>query len=318
MKSSPWTIRSLVLLLITLPTAPILWDSVYPSSFAKWLLADAANQYDNGNVEKAQALLHRSYELWPEISQDANFWQQLGRIELSPDSPISDNSTWMTIVRRIREPDQRANAAAEIASLMLERKMYSNALGVLKEFLPAPERRSPRQNNLIAYTRALAKQDLDEAIQEIDLALRQLENESFLDTKAWILYQMERYDEALELIDRSIEMHMETLRSLYAFGPILETMEKILVEQEQSESTAESPTISNSRASIEKEGVGSAHQELTEKFTWGTRLETEYQIMATLRYHRLRILEALHLMDRAREDSRWLEAFSPKPWDSLD
>lgn len=320
MTSSPWTNRLLVLLLIALPMIPIFSDVFYPSSYAKWLLASAANQFDRGDVEKAQRLLRRSYDLWPEIARDANFWQQLGRIELSPDSPVSSDSTWLSIVRKIPEPEQRANAAAEVASLMLERKMYPNALSVLKEFFPAPERRSYRQNNLIAYTRALAKQDLDEALVEVDLALQRVENESFLDTKAWILHQMGRNDEALEVIDRSIEMHMETLRSVSAFAPVLETMEEMLRDSEKSELTTESPSPSQStpRKAIEKEGVGWAHQKLVERFTWSTRMDVEYQIMATLRFHRLRILEALHLTHRAEEDSRWLEAFAPKPWDSLD
>jgi tetratricopeptide (TPR) repeat protein len=318
MLSSLWTNRFLVLLLIALPTIPIFWDVFYPSSYSKWLLANAANQYDKGEVEQAQRLLRRSYDLWPEIARDANFWQQLGRIELSPESPVSNDSTWLSIVRKIPEPEQQANAAAEVASLMLERKMHPNALAVLKEFFPAPERRSPRQNNLIAYTRALAKQDLDEALQEIDLALRRLENESFLDTKAWILHQMERNDEALEVIDRSIEMHMETLRNISAFAPVLESMEEMLHEREKNESTTGAPSSSESQKTNEENAVGWAHQKLREKFTWSTRLDVEYQIMATLRYHRLRILEALHLTNRAEEDSRWLEAFAPKPWDSLD
>lgn len=318
MPSSPWTNRSLVLLLIALPMIPVFWDVFYPSSYSKWLLASAANKYDRGEVETSQRLLRRSYDLWPEIARDANFWQQLGRIELSPDSPVSRDSTWLSIVRKIPEPEQRANAAAEVASLMLERKMYPNALSVLKEFFPAAEQRSPRQNNLIAYTRALANQDLDDALEEVDLALRRLENESFLDTKAWILHQMERNDEALEVIDRSVEMHMETLNGFSAFAPILETMKEMLRVGKQSESTTESPSPSQSQETNEKEGVGWAHQKLLEKFTWSTRMQTEYQIMATLRYHRLRILEALHLTNRAAEDVRWLEAFAPKPWDSLD
>lgn len=322
MLSSSWTNRSLIVLLVALPFAPVVWDYVYPGSYAKWLLADAANQYDNGKVEQAQRLLLRAYELSPEISSDANFWRQLGRIEFSPENPVSEDSIWSAMVRKIPTADQRAGAAVEIASLMLERKMYSHALVVLREFLPARELRSPLQNNLIAYTRALAKEDLGEALQDINAAVGRLENESLLDTKAWVLHQLGRDREALAEIDRSIDMLWGKIRVDSSYDEVLPFLEEVLAAGKPgNENRAE--RASGGEADQQKDqdddemGIGWAYQRLLEKFP-RMKIDIVFQNMATLRYHRWRILKELQESERADEDFRWLEAFSPEPWDSLD
>lgn len=318
MLSSNWTHRILAAFLIALPVAPVLWDYVYPSGYARWLLADAANQYDSGNVEKAQRLLARAYELSPEISRDPNFWQQLGRIEFSTDSLNSDSSVWKQLIRKISNPDQKADAATQVAQLMLERKMYSNAVAIMQEFFPSLKKRNSLQNNLIAYTRSLANQDLDRALEEIDAALQEGKNESFLDTKAWILHRMGRNDEALVAIDRSVEMLMERFETNSVLEPLLTSMKELLVEGAPEDPQEAAPAPAESSQEKQESGVGWAYQRLQEKFPWMVRFQNEYQTMATVRYHRLRILEALGDTERAKEDLQWLQAFSPKPWDSLD
>jgi tetratricopeptide (TPR) repeat protein len=322
MLSSTWTNRSLIVLLAALPVAPVVWDYVYPGSYAKWLLADAANQYDNGQVERAQRLLLRAYELSPEISSDANFWRQLGRIELSPENPVSEDSIWSAMVRKIPTADQRAVSAVEIALLMLDRKMYSHALVVLREFLPTRELRSPLQNNLIAYTRALAEEELDEALQDINAAVSRLENESLLDTKAWVLHQLGRDREALEEIDRSIDMLFGKIRVDSSFDEVLPFLKEILAggkpaAEKPAERAADGVVDQQNDEEAEKMGVGWAHQSLLEKFP-RIAIDIVFQNMATLRYHRWKILKALQEAERAEQDFRWLEAFSPEPWDSLD
>jgi tetratricopeptide (TPR) repeat protein len=318
MKRSMWVQRLLVLFLIALPVAPVLWDYIYPGAYARWLLADAANQFDQGNVERSQQLLSKAYDLSPDISQDANFWQQLGRIEFSPENPPSDNSIWVKMVRKIPDPDQRAGAATEIASLMLDRKFFGSALALLEEFLPARKDRSPTQNNLIAYMRSLANTDLDQALDEINLALKGEDNESFLDTKAWILYRMGRYDEALTAIDRSIEILDGKLRANSALEPMLQFMDETVESGAPAIMRNEGKASDNKGEDKPEHRVGWAHQQVLEKFPLVARVSPELlETLATIRFHRMRILEALNEPERAQDDARWLEAFAPKPWDAL-
>lgn len=316
MRTNPWLNRLLILVLIFLSIGPIAWDYIYPGAYARWLLAYAANEYDRGNTEKAHRLLSRAYDLAPDISSDRNFWEQLSRIELSPDTTF-DGSIWMQLIRRIPNTDERANAAAVVASMMLERRMYPQAVSLMQEYFPRMKERSSLQNNLIAYARALAGQDLEEALTEVNLAIADQANESFLDTRAWILHRMGSHDEALVEIDRSMKMLMERLSANSPFGALLESMEKIQRDHESLEPTSDSPAEGDSRPSQQKE-TGWAYSQLQEKYPWLTRASEEYMTLAILHYHRFKILEALELKERAEEDRRWLEAFSPKPWDSLE
>jgi tetratricopeptide (TPR) repeat protein len=307
------------LFFIVLPVAPVAWDYFYPSGYARWLLADAANQYDAGHVEKAQRLLARAYELSPEISGDPNFWQQLARIEFSPDSPVSENSFSATTVRKIADAEQRADAAAQIASFMLERKMYSNAIAILEEFLPSRKQRSPPQNNLIAYARSLANKDLELALEEVELALSKKKNDSFLDTRAWILHRMQRHEQALVDIDQSAELLSERFRANPVLEPVLAFMEGILADEKPSDTKPSDTEPSETEPKeTEEKGTGWAYPQLIERFPWLTRANQDYLTLATVRYHRMKILEALGDRNRAQADARWLEAFAPKPWDSLD
>ena len=317
MRTNPWLTRLLVSSLIILSIGPIVWDYVYPGAYARWLLAYAANEYDSGNVEKAHRLLTRAYELSPEIISDQNFWLQLSRIELSPDTLTLDGSIWMQLIRKIPDADRRADAAAAIASMMLERRMYPQSVSVMKEHFPPLKERSSLQNNLMAYARALTGRDLEEALKEVDLALADQTNESFLDTKAWILHRMDRHEEALVEIDRSMTMLLERLHANSTFNKLLEFMEKIQSDPNAIEPKSGSSTEVDSKPRVEKE-TGWAYSDLLERFPWLIRAGDEYKTLAIVHYHRLKILEALKLKERAEEEIRWLEAFSPKPWDSLE
>jgi tetratricopeptide (TPR) repeat protein len=309
MSISRWTTRLLVVLLAALPLTPIAWDVFYPATYAKWLLADAANQYDSGNVAQAQQRLLRAYQLSPEIGLDLNFWQQLARIELSAENSVSDAAIFSMILRKMPNESQRSAVAAVIAELMIERRMYGNALAVLKEFLPSRETRNPQQNNLIAYVRSLAMEDLEEALEEIDLALKRLKNESLLDTKAWVLHQMGRHREALVEIDRGIDMLLGNLQEDPNFAEVLDYMGTVQSENKR--------TNAEEVQREEKMGVGWAYQKLHEAFPGMAEQDIRYLNLATLRYHRWRILVALGEKARSEEDFRWLEAFAPKPWDLL-
>lgn len=313
-----WITRLLVIFLVILPVGPTLWDYIYPGTYARWLLANAANRFDLGDVEASRSMLERAFDLAPDISLDGNFWNQLARIEFSNDNASSDNSIWTKILRRVPDAQQRAQAAELIASLMLNRSMFKNGLSILREFLPPRARRSPSQNNLIAYLRSLANQDLEEALEEINFAMRSESNESFLDTRAWILHQLGRHDEALVDIDRSIQALLGQLKESAYAERLLNFMDEKIAESSSPEAgDASAPSESAPRDPLELK-VGWALASLEEAFPLLSRTERQWiEGMSTIRYHRMKILQALDNQTLMEEDLRWLKAFSPKPLDSL-
>lgn len=91
---------------------------------------------------------------------------------------------------------QRHRESAAAATDMLQRGI-GNRVGVL---------------NSRAYARALGNFELNEALADIDEALAgDVDNPSFLDTRAYVLFKLGRSDEALKEFSRAIEM-VETQR----------------------------------------------------------------------------------------------------------
>jgi Flp pilus assembly protein TadD len=75
---------------------------------------------------------------------------------------------------------------------------YERALE-LDKFAPLP-------NNNYAYSLSLRKKDLDRALKMSKISLELApSNVSYLDTYGWILFQMGKYDEALEYIRKAID-----------------------------------------------------------------------------------------------------------------
>ena len=306
MHSGSWPNKLIILATICLPVAPVVADYFGPATSARWMLAQAANEFDRGNVAEAQKLLEAAYNKSEDLATDRNFWKQLERIEASNDSGSSSSfmtSLWEKRIRQIEEPGVRAEVAYVISSLMSNRKQFGDAVRILGENLPAMDQRSPTQNNQIAYMRALAGSDLDQALLEIDSALQSSENESFLDTKAWILYRMGRHQEALEAIDKSLEMLTQAWSSQSILSECLAQINAI--QSQAGEDASEKPK-------------GWGLEALLGEFPeLSRRLPDLLDMQATLRLHRLRICEALGKTDQVHDEAAWLHAFSRKQLDEL-
>ena len=306
MHSGSWPNKLIILATICLPVAPVVADYFGPATSARWMLAQAANEFDRGNVAEAQKLLEAAYNKSEDLATDRNFWKQLERIEASNDSESSSSfmtSLWEKRIRQIEEPGVRAEVAYVISSLMSNRKQFGDAVRILGENLPAMDQRSPTQNNQIAYMRALAGSDLDQALLEIDSALQSSENESFLDTKAWILYRMGRHQEALEAIDKSLEMLTQAWSSQSILSECLAQINAI--QSQAGEDASEKPK-------------GWGLEALLGEFPeLSRRLPDLLDMQATLRLHRLRICEALGKTDQVHDEAAWLHAFSRKQLDEL-
>jgi tetratricopeptide (TPR) repeat protein len=329
MASSKITNRILLAAMIAMPTLPVLADYAGPSTYARWLLADAANQYDKGRVEDAHQSLQRAYDMSPDIGSDPNFWKQFERIEFDSTTPPSNTKIWSEMIRQIDGEPQRADAAFQIASLLLERKQFQNAVNLLEEFLPIRDQRTAIQNNMLAYARSLTGKSLDLAIAEIDAALKGEDNESFLDTKAWILHQLDRDEEALPLIDRSLSMLLGKLRANSVFEPMVAAMDAIEIvpspapssqpaapatteEVGLQESDREGEPVTKTADDAER-SQGWAHEQLMQQFPVIARARPEVlETLAVLHYHRMKILEGLGNEEEAERERRWLSAFSLK------
>ena len=183
----------------------------------------------------------------------------------------------------------------------------------------------------MAYMRALAGKDLEQALVEIDMAIKTAENESYLDTKGWVLHRMGRNEEALVVMDKSLAKLTEAWnanpkleRCLVRIGELQAepvatepvATEPVATEPVAAESTATEPVATEPVVSSKAKGWGV--DALLEEFPELSRgLPETLEIYATLRYHRLRICEALGKTQEVARETAWLHAFSKKELDEL-
>ena len=313
---------------IGLPVGPVIADYFGPATTARWMLAKAANEFDQGNVVEAQKLLEDAYKKSPDIAADRNFLRQLDRVEANNESSAVSSfyvDLWEQRIGQIENPAIRSEAAFAISSLLSNRKKFDDAARILNVNLPPLEERTAVQNNQMAYMRALAGKDLEQALIEIDTAIKTAENESFLDTKGWVLHRMGRNEEALVVMDKSLAK----LTEAWSANPKLERC-LVRIEELQAQPAVEPAAAEPSNAepaNAESVAAGSVVSSRTkgwgvdallEEFPELSRgLPETLEIYATLRYHRLRICEALGKTQEVAREAAWLHAFSKKELDEL-
>ena len=319
---------------IGLPVGPVIADYFGPATTARWMLAKAANEFDQGNVVEAQKLLEDAYKKSPDIAADRNFLKQLDRVEANNESSAVSSfyvDLWEQRIGRIENPAIRAEAALAISSLLSNRKKFDDAARILNLNLPPFEERTAVQNNQMAYMRALAGKDLEQALVEIDMAIKTAENESYLDTKGWVLHRMGRNEEALVVMDKSLAKLTEAWnanpkleRCLVRIGELQAEelqAEELQAEELQAEPVATEPVATEPVATepvVSSKAKGWGVDALLEEFPELSRgLPETLEIYATLRYHRLRICEALGKSQEVARETAWLHAFSKKELDEL-
>ena len=319
MSSGTFVNRMILAAAIGLPVGPVIADYFGPATTARWMLAKAANEFDQGNVVEAQKLLEDAYKKSPDIAADRNFLKQLDRVEANNESSAVSSfyvDLWEQRIGRIENPAIRAEAALAISSLLSNRKKFDDAARILNLNLPPFEERTAVQNNQMAYMRALAGKDLEQALVEIDMAIKTAENESYLDTKGWVLHRMGRNEEALVVMDKSLAKLTEAWNANPKLERCLVRIEELQAEELQAEPVATEPVATEPVVSSKAKGWGV--DALLEEFPELSRgLPETLEIYATLRYHRLRICEALGKTQEVARETAWLHAFSKKELDEL-
>ena len=324
MSSGTFVNRMILAAAIGLPVGPVIADYFGPATTARWMLAKAANEFDQGNVVEAQKLLEDAYKKSPDIAADRNFLKQLDRVEANNESSAVSSfyvDLWEQRIGRIENPAIRAETALAISSLLSNRKKFDDAARILKLNLPPFEERTAVQNNQMAYRRALAGKDLEQALVEIDMAIKTAENESYLDTKGWVLHRMGRNEEALVVMDKSLAKLTEAWNANPKLERCLVRIGELQAEELQAESVAAESVAAESVAAepvVSSKAKGWGVDALLEEFPELSRgLPETLEIYATLRYHRLRICEALGKTQEVARETAWLHAFSKKELDEL-
>ncbi|GIW92966.1 MAG: hypothetical protein KatS3mg110_1007 [Pirellulaceae bacterium] len=207
-----------MLVFATLVFGPVV-KREFPRELARWHLAAAHVALDASQYDEALRLVNRALELAgprPEyLLLRAEIYLRCGeqdRCEEDLDRAVE-----------AAPPQEKIYVYQQRANLHLEMQRWSAAVRdweAIEQLAQRPEYEQPAVPfhviwNSLAYMRALANQELDKALEEINLALaQQPDNAAYLDTRGYIYYRLGHYNKALADLERAVELAHKEWREL--------------------------------------------------------------------------------------------------------
>jgi tetratricopeptide (TPR) repeat protein len=275
-----------------------------PSEVARWHVAVADVALYQGDLEQFESSREAAIEWNPEIVSYIPYnmlLQKKYEIEGKPTKILE-------LFRDLLRSPETINFALQVAYKQDRRGDFKTAFLLIREIESLLESAGDRLPadllNQFAYARASADDDLEKALEQINEALRRIEPNSetpspqqksklvaYRDTRAWILYRLGRYDDAL--VDANFAVETDTA----LLGELLEKSDPIEALPEIDRSGFDELS--------ENERIISVHKQLEKEFE--TLLLSPRFASGVLRYHRSQILRELGLEEQAEEDMKWLE-----------
>lgn len=309
--------------LIVVITLGLVFGPVFvPREISRWYLAAAHNAFRKKDSVLAEHYL-RQAEAWDaNITGDVDYWiAQLPRADLQNTDQVLD-----LIEKAVMSDSRWRLRAYEEAQRLNENLDYQRAVRALKISNLGERPTNAEDLNLLAYTRAQACIELDAALADIDKAIDQAGPlPVLLDTKAWVLYGMKRNLEALGCIQKAIDIiekpfakggvtlpnpsELELPKAATPSPTETESQTKVTDADRADVAQGDSDTSDLSFLDLPPEPprAVSLRERQAEIRRARRRIgEAEFNL-AIMRFHRLRILEALKRKREADEDRRWLE-----------
>ena len=303
----------IIVAVCALALGPLFAGFLGPAWRARWLLAWAANEYQNGQIDEAEKTLRRAVELSSELATDPEFWKLKFEIVFSKEKPSVEaiSGLFEESASRISAAPklQQANIATYVAEMFRLSRETDLAVDILDRFYPPLLEREASENNTIAYFRSLTKKGLETALLEIDAALVAdgKSREEYLDTKAWVLHGLDRDVLALPFAEAAIKK--------------LNSQEERFNNVRQADRIAfQNMLFSDVVASEEIAIVSSRLDEVKKRFSYVNSMEIEglARKIAALRFHRACILDELGRTEESELDYAWLDSFGFTETDKLN
>ncbi|MCE3015117.1 MAG: hypothetical protein ACK56W_13640 [Pirellula sp.] len=268
----------------------------------------------------ATELLDRTYKQDPAIVQDLQYWMIRLQVVFGR-SPVLDEDVEhvadhaIESLKNSKNASQRSSISMALASNLLKKKRWDLAIKVLDQLLEPPRRRTSEQNNLLAYSRSLSNTGLDQALVEIDLAMKNGGDiPAYQDTKGWVLYQSGEYEEALLFANRAVAGFANEIQ---AVAPELFS---ILTDKRAPADSDASSKIDTLLGEGEVDGE-KTNVETAPNMNASTSVQLAIVEMiknyAVVRLHRARILEGLGRTDEASLDLEWIKSLGINDFSKL-
>lgn len=320
-RSYSWLNLAIIAIVVAIAFGPVF----IPREISRWYLAAAANAYRIDKPELAEDYLSRAKAWDPDISREGDYWIA----QMAMNNRQSDDERLALLARAVEADPRWGAKAREVSQEFAEQLDFQRAVSALKIAFGSEPPFSSVDLNQLAYYRALAGIELEQALADVEKAIA-LEGKApeLLDTQAWVLHSLHRDLEALPIINDAIAR-----------------VEKMVGQMGTADQDAATPTGASAHSDSQgaaEDGAAAAEAatgQSTESFglseldgmagaptidwnkIWPQLMDIQARIqsakqrlgpvkwnVAVIRFHRLRILEALHQTALAKIDRQWLES----------
>ena len=178
---------------------------------AQWLAQHAYQKQAADDLDGALRDLDRALG-WSDKS--AQIYALRGQVRLE----MNDLEGGLADFNKVVSMEPTSSDAYELRSMSLQRlERHEEAIHDISQAVQM-RRSDPNLLNARAYTRAIAGLELNQALEDIQLAMRlEGENSHFLDTRGYIYFLLGEYDQALADTDRALEMARRSAPRLFCW-----------------------------------------------------------------------------------------------------
>jgi tetratricopeptide (TPR) repeat protein len=279
-----WIIVGLTVALVAVPVVA----SQFHAEIARWHLAAAANAVVLKNAGSPEEQLKLAADAYPNIHGLRDTW--LFKIKQALAS--SPNKVVPILEAAISESPENVSLVDYAALKLWSLDKLQEQIKAYELIRSAGKKLTASQLNAVAYARSVVKIDrgqppearkaeLQQALADIDEALRYSPNEpAFRDTRAWVLFRLDRLEEAFLDADFAVKKLEIGLRG--------DSFSQAVASVFQYLGYAPEPTVRPEKV-LSRAEAGEA--------LWAA---------GALFYHRAMILTALGRLDEAEKDWQWL------------
>lgn len=270
-----------------------------PYEIGLWKVAEAGNHFRDGKLDLASRSMEQAESWSKEVLTSADYSELMMNLLIEK----GDSERALGLLKTLKlqgNPSVAAQAGLRASRYFASGQDYLRALQALQISTPPDARSSPTFLNQVAYMKAMAGVDLETALIEIDTALKFLPDASLLDTKAWILFQAQKYEEAAGMAERAVEEFEKAAREN---GVYVGEKDDLVAKLLEPSSTTEVPSALQQH----RDRMKAVLAESQPRRRYEMVEQSAVQTAAVLRYHRANIYDALRKTDLAKRDWNWLE-----------
>jgi hypothetical protein len=276
-----------------------------------WLWGHFALVFSGRNGEQNGCWHRRQINFKTSNSTDPEFWKLRFEIVLNKKNASQEvySQLYQDSLSQIAKTPlaYQADFAHAVGSLLHQCHQNQLAVEILEKFFPPIAKRTPNENNSLAYFRSKTKKGLETALLEIDAALVKdgTSQVEFLDTKAWVLHGLNKNELALTFVQEAIRKKNESVGKLDV--TVAKVLQKWLFD-------------ASAEPEIETAPVSNKLEELKNRLpVYDPRdLNDLARGVAALRFHRACILDELGRTEDSEIDFAWLDSFGFQETDKLN